>query len=61
MIHILSWTTKTHQKTPSMPLNSKLTKIQGLFKEKWNSRTFQDCASPEALSLERRAPPPPPE
>ena len=25
-----------------MLLNSTLTKIQGLFKEKWNSRTFQD-------------------
>ena len=32
MIHILSWTTKNHQKTLSMPLNSKLKKIQGLFK-----------------------------
>ena len=46
MIHILSWTTKNHQKTLSMPLNSKLKKIQGLFKEKWNSRTFQDCVNP---------------
>ena len=32
MIHILSWATKNHQKTLSMPLNSKLKKIQGLFK-----------------------------
>ena len=42
MIHILSWTTKNHQKTLSVPVNSKLKKIQGLFKEKWKSRTFQD-------------------
>ena len=41
MIYILSWTTKKHQKTLSRPLHSKLKKIQGLFKEKWNSRTFQ--------------------
>ena len=51
MIHILSWTTKNLQKTLSMPLNSKLKKIQELFKDlhrnlrtfqgKWNSRTFQ--------------------
>ena len=41
MIHILAWTTKQHQKTLSRPLHSKLKKIQGLFKEKWNSRTFQ--------------------
>ena len=46
MIHILSWTTKEHQRTLSKPLNSKLKKIQGLFKEKWNSRTFQDCVNP---------------
>ena len=32
MIHILSWTTKKHQKTLSRPLHSKLKKIQGLFK-----------------------------
>ena len=38
MIFILSWTTKKHQKTLSRPLHSKLKKIQGLFKEKWNSR-----------------------
>ena len=30
MIHILSWTTKEHQRTLSKPLNSKLKKIQGL-------------------------------
>ena len=42
MIHILSWTTKKHKKKLlSRPLHSKLKKIQGLFKEKWNSRTFQ--------------------
>ena len=42
MIHILSWTTKNHQKTLSMPLNSKLKKIQGLFKVLHkNLRTFQ--------------------
>lgn len=45
MVHILSWTTKHHQKTLSMPINSKLKKIRGLFKdllrniEKWISRT----------------------
>ena len=38
MIFILSWTTKKHQKTLSRPLHSKLMKIQGLFKEKWNPR-----------------------
>ena len=36
MIHILSWTTKKHQKTLSRPLHSKLKKIQGLFKD-WHS------------------------
>ena len=41
MIYILSWTTKEHKKTLSRPLHSKLKKIQGLLKEKWNSRTFQ--------------------
>ena len=41
MIHILSWTTKKHQKLLSRPLHTKLKKIQELFKEKWNSRTFQ--------------------
>ena len=42
MIHILSWTTKNHQKTLSMPLTSKLKKIQGLFKALHkNLRTFQ--------------------
>ena len=42
MIYILSWTTKKHQRIIlSGPLHSKLKKIQGLFKEKWNSRTFQ--------------------
>ena len=42
MIHILSWTTKNHQKTLSMPLNSKLKKIQGLFMALHkNLRTFQ--------------------
>ena len=43
MIHILSWTTKNHQKkTLSMPLNSKLKKIQGVFKDlHGNLRTFQ--------------------
>ena len=30
MIHILSWTTKNHQKTLSKPLHSKLKKVQGL-------------------------------
>ena len=51
MIHILSWTTKKHQKTLSRPLHSKKKKIQGLFKDldrnlktfqgKWNSTTLQ--------------------
>ena len=42
MIYILSWTTKKHQKTLSKPLNSKLKKIQGLFKDLHrNLRTFQ--------------------
>ena len=42
MIHILSWTTKKHQKTLSRPLHSKLKKIQGLFKDLHrNLRTFQ--------------------
>ena len=42
MIHILSWTTKHHQKTLYMQLNSKLKKIQGLFKDLHrNLRTFQ--------------------
>ena len=27
-------------------------KIQGLFKEKWNSRTLQDCANPERILLQ---------
>ena len=30
MIHILSWTTKNHQKPLSKPLHSKLKKFQGL-------------------------------
>ena len=38
MIFILSRTTKKHQNTLSRPLHSKLMKIQGLFKEKWNPR-----------------------
>ena len=56
MIHILSWTTKEHQRTLSTPLNSKLKKIQGLFKDLHNNlRTFQgkmefkdfsDCVNP---------------
>ena len=56
MIHNLSWTTKKHRKTLSRQLHQKLTKIQELFKdlhrnlrtfkEKWNSRTFQDCTNP---------------
>ena len=42
MIHILSWTTKEHQRTLSKPLNSKFKKIQGLFKDlRSNLRTFQ--------------------
>ena len=42
MVHILSGTTKHHQKTLSMPLNSKLKKIPGLFKDLHrNLRTFQ--------------------
>ena len=49
MIHILSWTTKKHQKTLHRPLHSKPKNIQGIFKDlqknlrifkkKWNSRT----------------------
>ena len=53
MVYILSWTTKKHQKILSRQLHSKLKKIQGLFKEEWNSRTslkiqglFQDCVNP---------------
>ena len=47
MIYILSWTTKNHQKTLSVPLNSKMKKIQGLFKDLHrNSRTVEDCANP---------------
>ena len=42
MINILSWTTKKHQKILYRPLNSKLKKIQGLFKDLHkNLRTFQ--------------------
>ena len=42
MIHILSWTTKNHQKTLARPLHSKLKKIQGLSKDLHrNLRTFQ--------------------
>ena len=42
MICILSWTTKKFQKTLSTPLNSKLKKIKGLFKDLHrNLRTFQ--------------------
>ena len=42
MIHILSWTIKKQQKTLSVPLNSQLKKIQGLFKDlQRNLRTFQ--------------------
>ena len=40
MINILSWTTKKDEKTLSRPLHSKLKKIQGLFKEKLDSRSF---------------------
>ena len=32
---------KAFKKTLSRPLHSKLKKVQGLFTEKWNSRTFQ--------------------
>ena len=50
MICILPWTTKKFQKTLSTPLNSKLKKIKGLFKDLHrNLRTFQgkkDCANP---------------
>ena len=42
MVYILSWTTKKHQKALCRPLHSKLKTIQGLFKEKWNSKTFQE-------------------
>ena len=59
MIHILSWTSKKHQKTLSRPLNSKLKKIQALFKDlhgnlrtfqgKWNSRTFPKIQGPLRL------------
>ena len=42
MIYILSWTTKNNKKTLSKPLNSKLKKIQGVFKDVHrNLRTFQ--------------------
>ena len=42
MIHILSWTTKKHQKTLSRPLQSKVKKIQGIFKDLYtNLTTFQ--------------------
>ena len=43
MIYILPWTTKKHQKTLSRLLHSKLTKVQGRFKELHrNLRTFQE-------------------
>ena len=43
MICILPWTTKKFQKTLSTPLNSKLKKIKGLFKDLHrNLRTFQE-------------------
>ena len=42
MIHILSWTTKNHQKTLSVPVNLKLKKIQGLFKKNGNQGLFKD-------------------
>ena len=43
MINILSWITKKHKKILSMPLHSKLQKIQGLFKDLHrNLRTFQE-------------------
>ena len=41
MIYILLGQPKSIKKILSRPLHSKLKKIQGLFKEKWNSRTFQ--------------------
>ena len=42
MICILPWTTKKFQKTLSTPLNSKLKKIKGLFKDLHRIlRTFQ--------------------
>ena len=41
MIYILSWPSKKHQNILFRPLHSELEKIQRLFKEKWNSRTFQ--------------------
>jgi len=37
---------KAFKKSLSRPLHSKLKKVQGLFTEKWNSRTFQDYADP---------------
>ena len=37
---------KNHLKTLSRPLHLKLKKIQGLFKQKWNSRTFQGLCKP---------------
>ena len=40
MDNMLSWTTKKHQKILSRQLHLKK-KIQELFKEEWNSRTFQ--------------------
>ena len=44
MIHILSWTSKKHQKTLSKPLHSKLKTTQERFKEKWNIRTSKGLA-----------------
>ena len=50
IIHVLSWTTKKHQKTLSWPQHSKLKKIQGLFKDLHrNLRAFQDCANPVSV------------
>ena len=56
MIHILSRTTKNHQKPLSKPLHSKLKKFQGLAQKFKNLRTFRrlplkfkdfkDCANP---------------
>ena len=51
MIHILSWTTKASSNT-FQAATFKVVEIEGLnFKEKWNSRTFLDCANPGSIHL----------
>ena len=49
MIHILSSTSKASNNT-FQAATFKVVEIEGLnFKEKWNSRTFLDCANPGSI------------